>query len=167
MAIFATKNYKMDQPIAVFDPVRTGNYNVVIICLVFAVLASIFIFFNFKRKTDFIAKRYQQLFSLLAFFILIISLTTGFFSFWAAQKFIPVKVYSDSVETGFGKAAFENIAKVYIHNDQQKSPITAAPQGEITRILIIEEIDRKTHALSEENYNIDSIMQVFKTLKEE
>jgi len=155
----------MEQPIAVFEPIRSGNYNITIISLLIAAIALVFLLYNLKKDVTYKYKNYKQLFSLLAFFVIIISATTTFFSFWAAQKFTAVKVFPDSIETGFGKAKFDEINKVYIHNDQQKSLLTNAFEGDITRILIIEEIDRKTHALSEENYDIDSLLKVLNTIK--
>ncbi len=156
----------MEQPIAVFEPIRTGNYYNFIISLVVAFIALVFLLFNLKKKGTPTRKGYRQLFSLLSFFVLIIAVVTAFFSFWAAQKFTPVKVFQDAIETGYGNADFNNIVKVYIHNDQQKSRLTRELEGEITRILIIEESDRKTHALSEENYQIDSLFSVLRRLKD-
>lgn len=155
----------MEQPIAVFEPIRSGNYNVVIISLTIAAFALAFLIFNTKKKGALKVRGYQQLFSLLLFFVIIISGVTAFFSFWAAQKFTTVKVFPNAIETGFGKADFDNILKIYIHKDQQKSPLTGALQGAVIRILIIEERDRKTHVLSEENYQIDSLMYVLESLK--
>ena len=155
----------MEQPIAVFEPIRSGNYSIVFISLFFVLIAAAFFIYNLKKKASPKHKNYNQLFSLLAFFVIIIASSTAFFSFWAAQKFTEVKVYSKSIETGFGTADFDNIQRIYIHNDQQKSPLTAAPEGGIIRILVIEEVDRKTHVLSEENYQIDSLMVVLNSLK--
>ena len=157
----------MEQPIAVFEPMRSGNYNIVIIGLLIAAIALVFLIYNLKKDVSYKFKNYKQLFSLLAFFVIIISGTTSFFSFWAVQKFTPVKVFQDSIETSFGIAKFDEINKVYIHNDQQKSLLTNAFEGDITRILIIEEIDRKTHALSEENYDIDSLLKILNTIEKE
>ena len=155
----------MEEPIAVFDPTRSGNYNIVIISLSIAAIALAFFIYNFKKDVASSKKGYQQLFSLLAFFVIIIAAVTAFFSFWAAQKFTPVKVYTQSIETAFGKVDLKDIQNIYIHKDQQQAPLTGTPKGEITRILIIEEFDRKTHVLSEENYDIDSLIQVLNNLK--
>lgn len=155
----------MEQPIAVFEPIRSGNYNVVIISLIIAAIALAFFIFNLKKGFSIRQKGYQQLFSLLAFFVIIIAAATAFFSFWAAQKLTPVKVFAQSIETAFGKVKFEDIQKIYVHDDQQRSRLTGAPEGAIIRILIIEESDRKTHVLSEENYNIDSLLNVLNTIK--
>jgi len=155
----------MEQPIAIFEPIRTGNYNVVYLSLFIATIALAVLLYTFKKKDIFKIKGYQQLLSLLSFFVIIIAASTAFFSFWAAQKFTIVKVFPEAIETGFGTANFDNIVKVYIHNDQQKSSLSGNLEGDITRILIIEERSRKTHTLSEENYQIDSLMQVLENIK--
>ena len=155
----------MEQPIAVFEPMRSGNFSIVLISLLFAAIAAALLFYNLKKDVSYKHKGYKQLFALLAFFVVIIASVTAFFSFWAAQKFTPVTVYAKSIETGFGNAKFKDIQKIYIHNDQEKGVLTGSPHGAVTRILIIEEYDRKTHVLSEENYQIDSLLIVLESLK--
>lgn len=155
----------MEQPIAVFEPIRSGNYSAVVISVIIAGIALVFLIFN-KKKEGFIRQKgYQQMFSLLTFFVIIIATATAFFSFWAAQKLTPVKIFANSIETAFGKVDFEDIHKIYIHDDQQRSRLSGVPEGAIIRLLIIEESDRKTHVLSEENYNIDSLLNVLNSLK--
>ncbi len=155
----------MEQPIAIFEPERTGNYTATIISIAIAILALAFLVFFIKKEFSFRQRAYRQLLSLLSFFVMIIALVTAFFSFWAAQKFTPVKVFQHGIVTSFGKADLKNIAKVYVHEDRQRSRLSGAPEGKAIRMLIIEETDQKTHVLSEENYNIDSILQVLSTLK--
>jgi hypothetical protein len=155
----------MEQPIAVFEPIRSGNYIVVLISLLFAVIATAFLVYNYKKDISYKNRGYKQLFSLLAFFVIMIATVTAFFSFWAAQKFTTVKVYPQAIETSFGRVNFDDIQKIYIHNNQQVAPLTGTPHGKVVRILIIEEFDRKTHVLSEENYQIDSLLKVLSTLK--
>jgi hypothetical protein len=155
----------MEQPIAVFEPIRSGNYNIVMISLFFVGIAVAFFIYNLKKDVSYKQKGYKQLFSLLAFFVIIIAATTAFFSYWAALKLTPVKVFSESIETSFGNVDLEDIQNIYILNDQQLAPLSGNPKGDVVRFLIIEEVDRKTHALSEENYDIDSLVQVLNTLK--
>ncbi len=155
----------MEQPIAVFEPMRSGNYTIAIISLFFVGIAVLFFIYNLRKDVSYKQKGYKQLFSLLAFFVIIIAVTTAFFSSWAALKLTPVKVFSQSIETSFGNVDFGAIQKIYILNDQQLAPLSGNPKGDIVRFLIIEEVDRKTHALSEENYEIDSLIQVLNTLK--
>lgn len=155
----------MEQAVAVFEPIRSGNYNLVFIYLLIALIALGGLVYTLKKKVTYRKKMYHQLYSLLAFFVLIIAGVTAFFNFWAAQKFTAVTVFPEAIETPFGTAQFENIQNVYIHNDQQLSRISGEPDGLITRILIIEEFDRKTHVLSEENYDIDSLYKVMERLE--
>ena len=155
----------MDQPIAVFEPIRSGNYQTIIICLIVIVIALISLVLLNRKNITFKQKGYRPLLSLLSFFAIVIAAVTAFFSFWAAQKLTTVKVFPDAIETGFGKTELANIRQIYIHKDQQRSRLTGSPEGDITHILIIEEMDRKTHALSEENYQIDSLLKVLDALK--
>ena len=155
----------MEDLIAVFEPNRSGNNILTLVCIVLAVLALGFLVYNQRRTVSPEKRSMAQLFSLLAGFVILIAIGTGIFSFWAGQKSIPVKVSTNAIETLYGKTNLDDINQLYIHYDQKLSPISGKLQGDSTRLLMIIENDGKTHVLSEENYPIDSIAKVLRKLE--
>ena len=155
----------MEDLIAVFEPERSGNNQLAIICLLLAVLALAYLIYNQRRVTKPENRNLKQLMSLLAAFVILIALGTAVFSYLAGQKFVPVKVFSKHIETSYGKSDLEDIQQLYIHNDQKLSPVSGKLEGDSTRLLMIVELKGKTHVLSEENYDIDSLMRVLRKLE--
>lgn len=154
------------QPLTnVFEPVNTSNYILASICSVIAVISIIaLIIYNRKATTpdkntaqEYKPNRFKPLLSLGLFFIFLICASTAFFSWLTTKKITTVTINDEFIETPYGKTTWDNIQKIYIHEDQTVAPFSGRKVGEVTKILTIVEIDGKTHALSEVNYDLNEI----------
>jgi len=155
----------------IFEPVNESNYTLATVCLLLAIASIIaLVFYNRKpqkveavidEKTA-IANKYKPLFSMGLFFVFLLCISTAFFSWLAAKKTTKVIVSEQFIETPFGKVDWGQIQRIYVHEDQRVAPFSGREVGEVTKILTIIEISGKTHALSEENYDINAIGKAIK-----
>lgn len=158
----------------VFEPENSSNYILAISCSIIAIASIIgLVIYNRKqqktseRKVSSDARRFQPLISLGLFFLFLICLTTAFFSWLTTQKITKVTITDTFIETPYGKTDWDNIQRIYIHEDQKVAPFSGRSVGEKTKILMIIEIEGKTHALSELNYDLNEIGKAIKAVKKE
>jgi len=105
---------------------------------------------------------------MLIFFGILIFGTTGLLNFVNSLNLKTVKFYSDNIETPQGRISYDDIRSAYVYVDKpftitQNNPKTSASKDR--RLLIIEEYNKKTHVLSEENYKIDEILTTLKSFR--
>jgi len=162
----------LDTKVYAFEPVNSSNSTLAIFCAVLAICAiALLIYYNRKQaekaSTEVTEnqKRLKPLLSLGLFFVFLISSTTAFFSWWATKKVSSVKVTTEYIETAYGKTNWENIQRIYVHEDQKVAPFSGKSVGEVTKILMIIELDGKTHALSELDYDLNAIGKAIKALQ--
>lgn len=142
----------------VFEPINTSNNTIAIISLVIAVLAIGLLVFLIKKPPASITPRFRPLTQLLVFIVFLLSICTSFFSFLTNQKLGPITVTKEYIETPRGKVEWKHVDRIYVHEDRQLSPLTATEFGTpIKFLMIVESKDARTHALSEENYDLDGI----------
>lgn len=151
------------EQIQTFIPKHTAEWSTFYIALVVALVGLVLTIYFIKKPAESRARNINMLIAMLAFFACIIASGTAFFSWLTVQKVSPVTVDLETVETGYGKTEISKISRLYFHNDVQKSLLNPGIQKGSTRFLIIEEIGGKTHALSEEHYNLG---EIYKHLKE-
>ena len=148
----------MQDAIYIIDPISQENLVFFWIGLIIAIASVIGMVVVLKQKKSYQQRNWQMLVSMLLFFVFLISISTAFFSFWAHQKIGPVKIEAEAIETAYGKVSFREIKKISFHESNQPSMINPNINRSTVRILLIEERSGKIHALSEENYDINSIM---------
>ncbi len=161
----------------VFEPINSDSYTLAIICTFFAIASIIaLVFYNRKPPTSqlkdqpdsnkpYAPNRYKPLVSMALFFVFLICISTAFFSWLQTTKMTPVTINEQYVETNFGKVDWENIQNIYVHEDKQIAPFSGKRVGRATKILMIIEIGGKTHALSEDNYNIKAMGKMITEIK--
>ena len=112
----------------------------------------------FLKKEEGKDRQRNIIIAMLLFFLGMIALGTSFFSSWTQRKTGPVTLYTDAIETTFGKSYFSDIKNASITIAGNKSLINPNQQRGATRLLLIEEHGGKAHVLSEENYKIEAIL---------
>ena len=131
------------------------------IALVLAIAGLLGTFYFLKQGTG--KKRNLYIVgAMLCFFVFTIAVGTSFFSWLTTRKISAVVISPDQIETGYGKAAIDNIRRIYFHNEVDQSILNPSLEKQNSRFLIIEERSGKTHALSAENYDIGKIYGVLK-----
>jgi len=101
--------------------------------------------------------------AMLFFFFGMISLGTSFFTFWTQQKTGPVIVFTDAVETVYGRVSFDQLKNASITTMGNQSRINPQQQRGGSRLLLLEEDNGKAHVLSEDNYDIQQIYNAIKS----
>lgn len=150
----------MEEPIHIFEPI---TFMATLITVIFTFLSisilGLLYYLNKKEMTYDEAKR-RGLYSILLGIALLLTTSTAILNFWNSFEFKPIKLYSDSIETPRGKVAFENIQNAYIYIDKPMM-ITTPPADSLMnydRLLILEEFDKTSHVMSEDNYPIEDIL---------
>lgn len=159
----------------VFEPINTSNYVLAITCSVIGLGSmALLVFYNLKPQKSQPAgtaaherNRFKPLLSMGLFFTFLIAITTAFFSWWATQRILPVTIDEQYIETAFGKVSWDKIQRIYVHEDQQIAPFSGREVGKVTKILMIIEVDGKTHALSEDNYDLNAMGKAIKQFQKQ
>lgn len=78
-----------------------------------------------------------------------------------------VRVDATGVETPFGKVDYEDVRKIYVHQEVDKSVIDPSIGRDTVRWLIIEERSGKKHLLRADQYDLPAIMETMEGFFEE
>lgn len=152
----------MEQTIATFQADNSGDQTILLIALLTALFALAGMILLLRRKNGGLDRNRTLLLAMLAFFAFIIALGTAFFSWWSARKTGPVTVFTDAIETPYGRAGFADIQNAYLKKESQSSLINPKLVTGSVRLLIIEEKDGHAHVLSEQNYPVEQVMTALK-----
>ena len=148
----------MESPLYLFEPVKTELNSSLMAYAIITVLLALTLGYFSKKKVDYEQRNMKQMLLMLVFFGFMIMLGTTFFTWWTSVKIIPVTITETTIETPYGVAQLDNIRNAYIHTDKQSSSLSPELVRGMTKFLVIEEHGRKTHALSEEHYNIKEVL---------
>jgi hypothetical protein len=163
----------------VFEPINTGNYILAIVCAMIAIASIItLVFYNRKpsksktqnasdTSTTFQSNKFKPLASLGLFFVFLICISTAFFSWLTTTRVTTVTINENYIETNFGKVKWGNIQNIYVHDDKMVAPFSGQEVGKATKILMIVEMNGKTHALSELNYDIREMGRTIQRMRKE
>lgn len=142
----------------VFQPTHQEDQMVMYVAIILAVIGLAGLWLTLRKKVSGDARNRNMLVAMLLFFLTTISAGTAFFSWLSMYKTGPVTISTESIETPYGKVAFQDIKNAEITADQ---PIRLLPSGSghgTVKLLIIEEKSGKAHVMSEENYDIQRIL---------
>lgn len=148
----------MDSPLYLFEPVKTELNSSLLTYAIITVLLALALGFFSKKKVEYEQRNMKQMLLMLVFFGFMIMIGTTFFTWWTSVKIIPITITEETIETPYGIAQLDNIKNAYIYTDKQGSSLSPELVRGTTKFLVIEEHGKKTHALSEEHYNIKEIL---------
>jgi hypothetical protein len=146
----------MDNPLYTFEPFKHTFDTWLFIPFVIALSASIGIFFFNKNKI--LDTQRRNVVKMLLGFVIVIAIGMGGFRLISQLKLKTVKIYSNQIETPYGKTPLSNIRDYYIKMERRFKPINPDKTTDSTRYFFILEKNDKTHVLSEGDYQIDSIL---------
>ena len=94
---------------------------------------------------------------MLLSFIGVISFFTSLSRLYALWRMQPIKLYTEHIETPFGKTKYTDIKDFFVRTQNDYKPMQPTVVRDSIRYLMIIERSDKTHLLSEADYPIDSI----------
>ncbi len=158
-----------DIPTVIFESTNSGNITLSILCILIAGLALGFVVYNNRRPvSDSRQQHYRSLISMLLGFVALIGIGTAVFSWLTAKRLDAVVMSEAGVLTSEGLAKWDNIDRIYFHEDRQVQPFTGNEVGDpVKMLMIIEKVTAKTHVLSEEHFNIEVIGDSLKSRLEQ
>ncbi len=157
----------MESVIQTFDPLTTDLNSQIAAFLVTAIVTAIALYLYNRKKSDSRrGRQQQQMLTMLGFFICLISVGSAFFSWLTTVKLKTVSISKEAIETPYGTAKIDNIRSTYFYMNEQRARFATNTALDTVRFLIIEEYGKKTHALSEENYDILGIHSMLNELIE-
>ena len=131
-----------------FEPVNTSNFTLAITCALIAIGTLAFLFYSFKKDKNkdksSPVNKFSPVISLLVFIVFLLSVSTAFFSWLTTTKISTVTINEEYIETDWGKVTWDNVDRIYIHEDKQISPFTGREYGDIIKFLMIVETNGKT-----------------------
>ena len=157
----------METPLHSFEPSLNEFNSLTLLFFSLTLIFGIALYFQNKRKVPYYEKSRKRVFSMLLFFGLILFGATGILNLANTLRLKTVNFYANAIETPQGKISYDDIRSAYIFMDKpllmNQNDQPAPPQN--NRMLIIEEYSRKTHVLSEENYQIEDILKTLKQIR--
>ena len=107
----------------------------------------------------------RLLLAMLTFFALLIGLGISFFSAWNLRRTSEVRIYPESIETGYGKLMYENLEEAIILRESQPSLINPNLNRQTKRFLVLRAKEGRDHVLSEDNYPIEEILRALREVE--
>ncbi len=158
----------MEVPIHIFEPI---TFKATLITVIFTFLSiSILglLYYLNKKEMNYDQAKRRGLYSILLGIALLLTTSTAILNFWNSFEFKPIKLYQNAIETPRGKVNYEDIQNAYIYIDKPMT-ITTPPADSLMnydRLLILEEFDKTSHVMAEENYPIEDILEKLRLLAE-
>ena len=150
----------MNEIIATFDPIQTGLAKDIMTYGIATIVLVIGLIIGSRVKTSYEQRHYKNMILMLIFFCALISAGATFFSWLTTVKLTPVVMRTQDMDTPYGTVDYTDIRNAYYFQDKQTAKYAADKVIKETQFLIIDEISKKSHALSEENYDIDKIFSI-------
>ena len=153
----------MEEILYRFEPIHTNSSITLWISLLFGLFAWGICALLLAKKEEGQNRQRNIIIAMLLFFVGMIGLGTAFFTYWTQQKTGPVVIYNDAIETVYGRVSFSQIKNSNIIAAGNRSIINPDLQKNTSRMLLIEENSGKAHVLSEDNYDIQAILNALRT----
>ncbi len=150
----------MNEIIATFDPIQTGLTKDLMTFGILTIVLLCGLVIGNRMKVKYEQRHYKNMLLMLTFFATLICAGATFFTWLTTIKLTPVVMRAQDMDTPYGTVDYTDIRNAYYYQDKQTAKYAADKVIKETQFLIIDEISRKSHALSEENYDIDKIFSL-------
>ncbi len=107
-----------------FEPLRSFFWSTTSLSVLVVLVGIALMVYLTKTKT--IDKNYRNIFSMLAFFAVMMAAGSAIFSWFFGERIGPVKIVDSGIESAYGLTSFEEIKNIVISIDKGKS--TLVPQ---------------------------------------
>lgn len=156
----------MEEAIQIFEPNKFWSTLVTIVSAVISIGIIVYLFYYQKKELSYDAKKRRGMISIVLGTLLLLTTSTGILNWWNSFKIKPVTVYQNSIDLPKGNVLFKDIRKAFIFVDKPMTIASPPPDSLMNykRLLIIEEKDDASHALSEANYPIEEILEKMRSL---
>jgi len=163
------QNLMMDTPIHILEPI---TFMATLITAIFTILSLAILgllFYLNKKEMSYDEAKRRGLYSILLGIALLLTTSTAVLNFWNSFKFKPIKLYADAIETPRGKVNLKDIQNAYIYVDRPMTISTPPPDSLMNydKMLVLEEFDKTSHVMSEENYPIEDILEKLRAIVKE
>ena len=155
----------MESPIKEFEHINSEFTLSTTIASSIFLLALLGFLFLYKRKTPYYKKKEKQVYMLLLSFTMLIAFGMALFSWLSNMKMQQIKLFKNSIELPEKKIKLSKIKNAYIYVHLEKSSLSSNIVRDTIKMLILEERNGQTHAISENNYEINDILESLKQLK--
>ncbi|MEL7021352.1 MAG: hypothetical protein AAGK47_07090, partial [Bacteroidota bacterium] len=118
-----------------------------------------------RPKADRAQRNTRILAAMLLFFIGMMSLGTGFFSFWNTRRTLaPVLLFEDRLESGYGTSEWRNIKLAYLKVDDRNTLFPTPQNAKKDTFLLVEQRDGRTHIFSHQNYPVKKMVKEIRAI---
>lgn len=150
----------MDKALHVFEPISFQNNMIMTISLIIIGLMLLFLFFNERKKVAYFEKKRKKLWSLLAFYAIIISFCTLIFGFMVSGKYNAVKFYESELGMPDGELLkYKSIKSSYLFFERQAKRINSEELVDSSRLLVIESYSGDNFIIPEKHYDVEAIIK--------
>jgi len=144
----------MNEIIATFDPIQVGLSKDILTFGILTIVLFIGLLIGNRMKVGYEQRHYKNMLLMLTFFATLICAGATFFTWLTTIKLTPIVMRVQDMDTPYGTLEYSNIRNAYYYEDKQTAKFAADKVIKKTQFLIIDEINRKSHALSEEKSKI-------------
>ncbi len=130
-------------------------------------LSLVALFFLFRKKASYEKRNQQQLLQMLAGFAFVISIGVVLGIGYNISKIQTISIFSDSVETAYGKVKFKDLKAVFLHQADERSFVSPDIELSSTQLLYFEEKRGKAYLFSPDNYDVRSIVETLRPMMDE
>ncbi|MBK6901888.1 MAG: hypothetical protein IPH04_03505 [Saprospirales bacterium] len=102
---------------------------------------------------------WRQVVPLWGFLVTMLALGMMLYTFLEQKNLGPVRIDETGIETPFGKAAYDDLRRVYVYLDIEQSLIDPGVGRDTVKWLILEERSGRKHSLSEDQYDLPAMMK--------
>lgn len=157
----------METALHTFEPnLSTEYFNLVLAIFTFWG-AGVALYFLFRKKASYEKRNQRQLLQMLTGFVGVIAFGVSLGLLYNLSILQPIKIYSNSVETGYGKVPFDDLKAVYLQQASGRSFVSPDIEIEQTELLYIEEKRGKAYVFSPDNYDVRTIVYTLRPMMDE
>jgi hypothetical protein len=156
----------MGEVITTFEPLNDGATATLYISLAGAIAAFSVLVWILKKGGPRSTYNQRMMIAMLLFFAAMIAAGTAVFTYLNMQNIGTVYIYEDGIATSGDRFPYKEIKSANIIADKETSLLIPGQSTRTTELLLIEANDRKSIALSEEDYDIRAILSAIKAAVE-
>ncbi len=149
----------MNELLKSYQPIRSEDELYLWLGALVAVMAFGAMAFVIRKEFSYEEQSKKWLIALLLFIVGLISTGTAFFSWMSQQRMGKVEVYSDHLVLGKTNLPFDQIKRINIQKEQEKSFVNPAIVRKEYQLLFVEDLKGRVYVVSEEAYPVREVMK--------
>lgn len=155
----------METPLHTFVPYDLSLPTSVWLSLVVMLVAALGTAYFLRPSPDRSQRNMRMLGAMLLFFVAIMALGTGFFSFWNSRRTLaPVTLFTDRIESGYGVSKIKDLRSAYMKVEDRLALFPTVENTKKDTFLIVEQKDGRSHVFSSQEYPVKKMTKVIREL---